>query len=62
MPQVYRTGGGYDYGRGVPPQFVEETIRNGVMTTQGNGRYSYELGTLQVVTETNGTVVTVITL
>ncbi|MGH7489627.1 MAG: hypothetical protein ACREMY_29100, partial [bacterium] len=60
-PQIYQSGGGYDYGRSVAPQYVEEVIQNSPGVPQLNGNISHQLGTLQVITSPEGRVVTVIT-
>ncbi|MEU4789735.1 hypothetical protein AB0F95_08515 [Micromonospora tulbaghiae] len=61
MPQLRQTGGSYDYGRGVSPNWVEYVIRNSPGVPQDNGNLSHVLGTLQVIVSPEGRVVTVIT-
>ncbi|MCX7570971.1 polymorphic toxin-type HINT domain-containing protein [Tumebacillus sp. DT12] len=57
--------GGYgktnDYGRSVSPNYVEDVIQNSTPIVQENGNLSYVSGSLQVITNKYGTVVTVIT-
>ncbi|MEU5726133.1 RHS repeat-associated core domain-containing protein, partial [Micromonospora sp. NPDC047738] len=61
MPQIRQTGGSYDYGRGVPPTYVEYVIRNTTGVPQDNGNISHTSGTLTVIVSPEGRVVTVIT-
>ena len=50
-----------NYGRSVAPAYVEYVIQNGVPTFQADGIVSYVLGTLEVITNSDGSVVTIIT-
>ncbi len=50
-----------DYGRSISPTFVEDVIQNTKPITQSNGNLSYTSGTLQVITNTEGAVITVVT-
>ncbi|WP_415840962.1 hypothetical protein [Paenibacillus typhae] len=59
--QVGGTGNTNDYGRGVSPNYVEEVIRNTKPVVQQNGNLSYTSGSLQVITNPQGAVVTIIT-
>ncbi|MCX7572396.1 polymorphic toxin-type HINT domain-containing protein [Tumebacillus sp. DT12] len=53
--------GQIDYGRGVAPRYVEEVISSTKPVVQGNGNLSYTSGSLQVITNAQGSVVTIIT-
>ena len=55
------TQAGGDYGRSVSPTFVESVIRNTRPVLQQNGNLSYTSGSLQVITNKQGAVVTIIT-
>ncbi|WP_180955760.1 MULTISPECIES: hypothetical protein [Bacillus] len=55
------TQAGGDYGRSVSPTYVEDVIRNAKPVVQQNGNISYTSGTLQVITNKQGAVVTIIT-
>ncbi len=57
--QITQAGG--DYGRSVSPTFVENVIRSTKPVVQQNGNLSYKSGTLQVITNKQGAVVTIIT-
>ena len=57
--QVYQAGG--DYGRGVSPQYVETVINSTKPVLQENGNLSYTSGSLQIITNQQGAVVTVMT-
>ena len=48
-------------GRSVSPQFVEDVINSTIPTIQVNGNLSYVSGTIQVITNQQGYVVTIIT-
>jgi hypothetical protein len=61
MPQIRQAGGGYDYGRGVAPQFVEDAIASSRGVLQPNGNISHTSGSLQVILNPDGAVVTIIT-
>lgn len=56
---IVQAGG--DYGRGVPPSYVEYVISTVNGVKQANGNYSYISGTLQIIVNDFGAVVTVIT-
>ncbi|MDN4066262.1 RHS repeat-associated core domain-containing protein [Paenibacillus vini] len=53
--------GQIDYGRGVAPQYVEDVISSTKPAVQNNGNISYISGSLQVITNLQGAVVTIIT-
>ncbi|HEX3046999.1 MAG TPA: RHS repeat-associated core domain-containing protein [Bacillota bacterium] len=57
--QVHQAGG--DYGRSVSPTYVESTIQQVKPVVQENGNLSYTHGSLQVITNPQGYVVTIIT-
>ena len=57
MPQFRQTGGGYDYGRGVAPQFVEDAISTSRGVLQPNGNISHTSGSLQIILNQQGNVV-----
>ncbi|WP_163511245.1 RHS repeat-associated core domain-containing protein [Fodinicola acaciae] len=65
-PSGYGTAAGGDYGRSIPPSYVEEvldspfTARNGIKGPHGEDRISNVNGSLTVITE-HGIVITVIT-
>ncbi len=61
MPQIRQTGGGYDYGRGVAPQYIEDAIASSRGVVQENGNISHTSGSVQVILNPKGAVVTVIT-
>ena len=56
---IYQAGG--DYGRSVAPQYVEDVINSTKPIIQENGNLSYASGSLQVITNQQGAVVTIIT-
>ncbi len=60
-PEIYLAGANGDFGRGVAPQFIENAISSAKPITQQNGNISYSSGSLQVITNQQGAVVTVIT-
>ena len=49
------------YGRSVSPTFVEDVIQNGSRALQENGNISYSSGTVEVITNIRGDVVTIMT-
>ena len=55
-----KQAGGVD-GRSVSPQFIEYIIRSVKPTIQQNGNLSYVSGTVEVITNQLGYVVTIIT-
>jgi hypothetical protein len=57
--QIYQAGG--DYGRSVSPTYVESVIQQVNPVVQENGNLSYTHGSLQVITNPQGYVVTIIT-
>ena len=57
--QVTTAGG--DYGRSVSPNYVNHVIDNSEGVLQENGNYSHTLGSLQVIVNKSGAVVTIIT-
>lgn len=61
MPQIFQAGGGYDYGRSVSPNYVEQVIEDTAGVLQENGNYMYDGGGLQVILSPEGRVVTVMT-
>lgn len=61
MPEIYQAGTHGDFGRGVAPRFVEDVISSAKPITQQNGNLSYTSGSLQVITNPQGAVVTIIT-
>lgn len=60
-PQIYQTGLGDEYGRSVAPRFVEDAIATSAGVLQANGNISHTSGTLQVILNSKGAVVTIIT-
>lgn len=60
---IYQASSAYgnNYGRSVAPQYIEDVIRSTAPVIQENGNLSYISGTLQVITNSRGDVVTVIT-
>jgi hypothetical protein len=61
MPQIRQTGGKYDFGRSVAPQYVEDAISTSKGVVQDNGNTVHDSGTLRVVLNPDEAVVTVIT-
>jgi hypothetical protein len=61
LPEIYQAGTHGDHGRGVAPQFVEDAISSAKPVLQENGNLSYTSGSLQVITNQQGAVVTIIT-
>jgi Pretoxin HINT domain len=61
MPEIYQAGAHGDFGRGVAPQYVESAISRVKPVLQQNGNLSYTSGSLQVITNQQGAVVTIIT-
>lgn len=62
--QIVQAGGAgktNDYGRSVSPNYVEDVIQNTKPVVQENGNLSYTSGSLQVITNPQGAVVTIIT-
>lgn len=55
------TQAGGDYGRGVAPEYIEQVIKDVKPVLQENGNLSYTSGSLQVITNQQGAVVTIIT-
>jgi len=55
------TQAGGDYGRSIAPQYVEYVISSVIPTIQENGNLSYIFGSIQVITNKQGAVVTIIT-
>lgn len=58
-PSYLMQAGARSQGRGVPPSYVEEVIRNGSSSRQSNGTILYTSGTLKVVVNDFGAVVTI---
>ncbi len=61
LPEIYQAGTHGDYGRGVAPQYVEDAISSSKPILQQNENLSYTSGSLQVITNQQGAVVTLIT-
>jgi hypothetical protein len=61
QPGVRLPGTKPDFGRGVAPQYVEDAISSVKPITRANGNLSYTSGSLQVITNPQGAVVTIIT-
>jgi hypothetical protein len=61
MPQIRQAGGSYDYGRGVAPEYVEAAISTSRGVVQSNGNISHVSGSLEVILNPQGSVVTIIT-
>uniref|UniRef100_UPI0018C56611 hypothetical protein n=1 Tax=Pectinatus frisingensis TaxID=865 RepID=UPI0018C56611 len=55
------TQAGGDYGRSVAPEYIEQVIKEVKPVLQENGNLSYTSGSLQVITNQQGAVVTIIT-
>ncbi|NMC57434.1 MAG: hypothetical protein GYA50_09465 [Eubacteriaceae bacterium] len=60
-PNIYQGLNGKDYGRSVAPQFVEDVINSSKPILQQNGNLAYISGTVKVITNPQGMVVTIIT-
>ena len=60
-PEIYLAGEHGDFGRSVSPTFVEDVISNTKPIVQENGNLSHTSGSLQIITNTKGNVVTIIT-
>ena len=56
---IYQAGG--DYGRSVAPQFVEDVLSSVKPILQENGNLSYKSGTVEIITNSQGYVVTIMT-
>ena len=54
MSNIYQAGG--DYGRSVAPQFVEDVLRSVKPVLQENGNLSYKSGTVEIITNLQGSV------
>lgn len=61
LPEIYQAGNNGDYGRSVAPKYIEDVISSAKPILQENGNLSYSSGSLQVITNPQGNVVTVIT-
>lgn len=61
LPEIYQAGTHGDFGRSVAPQYVEDAISSAKPVTQQNGNLSYTSGSLQVITNQRGAMVTIIT-
>lgn len=55
------TQAGGDYGRGVAPEYINQVIKDVKPVLQENGNLSYTSGSLQIITNQQGAVVTIIT-
>ncbi|MEU6786915.1 RHS repeat-associated core domain-containing protein [Nonomuraea angiospora] len=60
-PQIHQAGGKYDFGRSVSPAYVEDVLGSTIGIRQSNGNISFVSGSLQVITNDQAAVVTVIT-
>ena len=60
-PNIYLGLYGEDYGRSVAPQFVEDVIHSVKPFIQDNGNLVYISGTVKVVTNQQGSVITIVT-
>jgi len=60
-PNIYLGINGEDYGRSVAPQFVEDVIHSVKPFVQNNGNLVYISGTVKVVTNQQGAVITIVT-
>jgi RHS repeat-associated protein len=63
-PQVQQAGGKpneYDYGRSVPPKYIEDTIAASAGVKQPNGNIAHQAGSVTVILSPRGAVVTVMT-
>ena len=59
---IYEGINGKDYGRSIAPQFVEDIIRSTEPVYQPRtGNYSYALGNVEVILNSQGAVVTILT-
>lgn len=59
VPSSMRQAGALVGGRGVPPSYVEEAIKYGSAMNQGDGTIKYTNGSLKVVVNDFGAVVTI---
>ena len=60
-PNIYQGINGQNYGRSVAPQYVEYVISTAEPKLQDNGNLSYKSGTIKVITNQQGAVVTIMT-
>lgn len=59
VPSTLREAGAKAVGYGIPPSYVEDAIRYGNCSSQENGTTLYSYGTIKVVVNDIGAVVTV---
>lgn len=59
VPSSMRQAGALAGGRGIPPSYVEDAINYGTSIDQGNGTTMYISGSLKVVVNEIGAVVTI---
>ena len=60
-PNIYQGINGSNYGRSIAPQYVEYIIATTKSQPQDNGNLSYQSGTIQIITNQQGAVVTIMT-
>ncbi len=61
-PNIYQGLGGKDYGRSISPQFIEDVISSTKPIYQPEtGNFVHTLGTVKVIVNSQGAVITVIT-
>ena len=60
-PNIYQGLNGFDYGRSVAPQFVEDIIQTVKPVLQENGNLAYTSGSIKVITSNAGAIVTIVT-
>ena len=58
---IYQGIKGRDYGRSIAPQFVEDVISSVKPVFQEDGTLSYVLGSVEVITNQQGAVITILT-
>ena len=59
VPSYLREAGAQARGYGIPPSYVEDVIRRGTSYSESGGKTRYEYGTLKVVVNDFGAVVTI---
>ena len=60
-PNIYQGLNGGDYGRSVAPQFVEDILETVKPVLQENGNLAYTSGSIKVITNNTGAIVTIVT-
>ena len=60
-PNIYQGLNGGDYGRSVAPQFVEDILKTVKPVLQENGNLAYTSGSIKVITNSVGAIVTIVT-